>query len=151
MADSTKAMSTRLMNMKFMQRHLANESKTPSRGEPPSKRQKLANISPATVTSPSSPVFLSPPNDPKSNNEFVKRQAEAAGDTEWYIEGYDALPADARGIKVSNVGFSTIDAEPSDAEGDLDEADLDIKRVRLSGRKSFGKFNEDIEVSPLVI
>ena len=141
-------MSMQLKNLKFMQQILANEAKTPeASGEPPSKRQKLAINSPTTTVSPSSPSFFSPTTDGRSNNEFIKRQAEAAGDTEWYVDGYDAFPKTEDHVKVSEVGFSTIDADPSDDNSDIDDNDRDIRRMRKSGRRSFGKFNPDIEVS----
>lgn len=151
-------MSARLMGMKFMQRAAANEAlQTPDSGSEkrPRKRQKRANgFAAAPLITPNA---AAPTSEGKTKHDLVRRQAEAAGDTQWTLVGHDAQPKPRSegGYKITDAGFATIDAYSEESSRDRREGGVAVEnldgttmhlRLEMSGRKSFGKFGNAMEV-----
>lgn len=129
-----KQMSSRLNNMKFMQRAGASTPSTPS--EPPSKRQRLSNGSAIA-----SPALSSPAN--ASSPELSHKD-----DSKWYLSFKAPKPTVTETpLRIVSAGFATIDAaDASPDDEDYDPAqDAAPVRPALTGRQSFGKFNRKIE------
>ena len=153
-----KNMSSRLLTMKFMQRASASVSQSaPSTPDTrPHKRPRLSE--PSFVSHPSPSAQSSASSDQQRAQEVfaeedrkrqavLDRQADEAGDTKWALEGAKASPL--RGLRVVSAGYTAIDSGRSarvEEEVDADVVELEEVRPRLSGRKSFGKFNRALEV-----
>lgn len=153
-----KNMSSRLLTMKFMQRASASASQSaPSTPDQrPSKRPRLSE--PFLYAQPSQSAQSSVSADQQRVQEALAeedrkrqvaldRQAADAGDTKWSLEGATESPL--RGLRVVSAGYTAIDTGRSarDAIYVGEEEEETEARPRLSGRKSFGKFNKVLEVS----
>lgn len=156
--EPAKAISSRLLNMKFMQRSstASSPSSTPNSAQAkPSKRQKLANGSPSTPASERSnqTAVIANSEDQKLAGILLK-QAEAAGDTHWTLHRNGVSPSSpGSGLNVVSMGYGVIDTPQrvADTAAGQDESDVDdevphLQRSKSSGRLSFGKFNKVIEV-----
>ncbi|KAF2191780.1 hypothetical protein K469DRAFT_555982 [Zopfia rhizophila CBS 207.26] len=131
-----KAMSNRLMTMKFMQRSAAkaatSEPSTPN--GPPSKRVRLSNgaSAPGTPGTPSDHEVIQAAlaAEEKKRKEALEKAAVAAGETKWVLSFKD--PQDGvrpEGMRVVQSGFAVIDGED-------DKSDEGVRPV---GRITFGK------------
>ncbi|KAF1813961.1 hypothetical protein P152DRAFT_299250 [Eremomyces bilateralis CBS 781.70] len=147
-----KLMSSRLMNMKFMQRATGTPPSTPA--EPPSKRQRLSTC--PTPSTPSSTYAL-PPS--ASRDQFLEHQAQFSGETQWVLsvaprEGGES--GGEGGMKVRKVGFAAIDGEDGGEgreedeegeEGEVGEGEgvrTGRKKVAV-GRRTYGNFQRKKE------
>ena len=103
---------------------------------PPPKRQKVSGVTPSTATSlsdlPLIQVALA--EEEEKRGKGTGRLAEEAGETDWILS---TVNGDAgygvEGIRVAKAGYSDIDQE--------------AWRPAMIGRRSFGKFNRELEVS----
>ncbi|KAK4696110.1 hypothetical protein P7C71_g1747, partial [Lecanoromycetidae sp. Uapishka_2] len=137
-----KAMSSRLLTMKFMQRAAASSPPTSPQSQnqtpnaPPSKRQKTqAPTSTATPTSDLQLIQAALDDEEEKREKVIERLAEEAGETKWVlsIANGEASEVQPR-FCVSTAGYSDLDQEES--------------RPATVGRKSFGKFNRELERPP---
>ena len=101
---------------------------------PPSKRQKLSNGTPSYTTPSESELIQSAlAEDTAKREEAIERLAEEAGETKWVLSTVNGDPeVGVKGLRVTMAGYSDIDQ--------------DALRPALPGRKSFGKFNRELEV-----
>ncbi|MCJ1224434.1 hypothetical protein MMC12_001079, partial [Toensbergia leucococca] len=135
-----KAMSSRLLTMKFMQRAAASQpSPTPS--FPPSKRQKTSPSS-STTTSTSTDLLTiraALEAEEEKRSQALERQGAEAGETKWYFSLQDGDTNKRSGLSVKLAGYGDIDS--SDRGGGNDEREIQV----AGGRRSFGKFNREVE------
>ena len=107
---------------------------------PPSKRQKLSSGNPAVTTTPSESELIKSALDADAakREEAIERLAEEAGETKWVLStvGGDT-EGGVNGLRVAMAGYSDIDH--------------DAMRPAMQGRKSFGKFNRELEVSSVTM
>lgn len=139
-----------------MQRAAASSPQTPHETppEPPNKRQKLANVSPGSAKGASSMIL--PSNETTENQKLeqtLARLAAEAGDEKWTLNSDSTSNRSVSSkydIHITNVGYNTIDFEEPSNERRKEnfEPSLPSPKPRFFGRKSFGKFNKKIEVSP---
>ncbi|KAF2483459.1 hypothetical protein BDY17DRAFT_147921 [Neohortaea acidophila] len=146
-----KSMSSRLMNMKFMQRSSASPSQTPSTRslEPPAKRQRLSNGT----------VHSTPSTTPRSRAEGSEGEALTGtaspvggtpitshlDETEWYLSVKKQEPtAQQTPLRIVSAGYSALDA--ADSAVPVKDEDDQVPSTRMHGRRSFGKFNRRLEV-----
>lgn len=124
-----------------MQRAAASTSSTSrshsgSSDAPPSKRQKVASVQSSTATSLSdlSLVQVALAEEEERRGKAVGRLAEEAGETDWVLSTVNGDGGNGvEGIRVTKAGYSDID------QG--------AWRPAMVGRRSFGKFNRELEVS----
>lgn len=103
---------------------------------PPSKRQKLSNETPSPNSTPSQSELVQSAldEDTAKREEAIERLAEEAGETKWVLSTVNGDPeVGVKGLRVAMAGYSDIDQ--------------DALRPAMQGRKIFGKFNRELEVS----
>lgn len=151
--SAPKAMSSRLLTMKFMQR-AANSSpahSAPAVPEQPSpKRQKRSReLSPSrnkvNSLADRTAVAAALANEEAKRQAALERQATEAGDTRWVLSFEDQPHSISSPLtlRVVEAGFAHLDASPSQHRS-VDE-ELEDKPV-VVGRRSFGRFNKVLEV-----
>ncbi|EME81766.1 uncharacterized protein MYCFIDRAFT_197073 [Pseudocercospora fijiensis CIRAD86] len=137
-----KAMSSRLANMKFMQR--ASPSPTPGTGtprQPPNKRQRLSSgLGTPTVSARE-----------EANSEAIDRAAAEKGDTKWYLRiKAPSTPASPSPLRIISAGYATLDAQSS-READMKDDDgdaVDGDGPQMTGRISYGNFKRNAQKQP---
>lgn len=143
-----KTMSSRLMNMKFMQRAAASDASTPSTpAEPAAKKQRLSNGSfkSTPVSTPKSEVEAPTPEEQKREEAFA-REAAARGDSKWYLSFQEPQsPAVLSPLRIVSAGYGALDSAGAAQEQASDEEEENA-RPQMAGRRSFGKFNRATEV-----
>ena len=108
---------------------------------PPPKRQKVSSVPFSTATSlsdlPLIQVALAEEEE-KKKGKAIGRPAEEAGETDWILSTVNGDGGQGvEGIRVANAGYSDIDQE--------------AWRPSMIGRRSFGKFNRELEVNFVII
>ena len=115
-------------------------SQSPS--QPPSKRQKVSPFpsSPATSLSDQQAIQAALDAEQAKRSEALERIAAERGETKWMLSYMNEGNADTgAGFRVTKAGYGDIDAdENSGPDG--------TGKWGPNGRKSFGKFNKEIEV-----
>ncbi|KAI5205475.1 hypothetical protein E4T39_03080 [Aureobasidium subglaciale] len=138
-----KNMSSRLLNMKFMQRASASTPTTPTTpdGTRPSKRQRTeAAVSPDVRAFQEAAAV-----EEAKKNAFVERAAAEAGETKWVLSvSDDKHKKPASGLRIVEAGYGAIDSGAPIPESDDDEDQG--QSAGMAGRRSFGKFNKAVEV-----
>lgn len=143
-------MSSRLLTMKFMQRAAASSPAQPTTpasqtsqipSQPPSKRQKVSPFpsTPATPLSDQQAIQAALNAEEAKHSEALERIAAERGETKWILSCVDEGKGDRRpGFRVTKAGYGDIDA---------DENAGPERRGKwgVNGRRSFGKFNKEIE------
>ncbi|KAI4211882.1 MAG: hypothetical protein LQ351_005373 [Letrouitia transgressa] len=138
-----KSMSSKLLTMRFMQRAAASSSGSPTSSEqtpdtPPSKRRKIVSASSETNQfSDFHALQAAADVEEKKRAEAIDRLAENAGETKWVLSyfGAEGMSADGnKGLQVLAASYSDIDLEGSNT-----------KTTDSLGRRSFGRFNKDLE------
>lgn len=142
-----KTMSSRLLTMKFMQRAAASSPSQPSTpasqspSQPPAKRQRVSpsTSTPATPFSDHHAIQAALDAEEAKRSEALEKIAAERGETKWILsyvnEGKGARRA---AFTVTKAGYGDIDADekvPPDEMG----------KWGMNGRRSFGKFNKEIE------
>lgn len=134
-----------------MQRGAASPTNSIASNSPANKRAKLNNgfAHPKSVPLADQEAFhLVQAQEDAKREAVLGKLAEEAGDTKWVL----ATPSIARpSLNIVNAGYGIIDssrATPLDADVDLeqDEEEQRLDRPQLTGRKSYGKFNKQLEV-----
>ncbi|KAH6668840.1 hypothetical protein B0J14DRAFT_151546 [Halenospora varia] len=148
-----KAMSSRLLTMKFMQRAAASSpaSSTPSTpDEPPSKRRRTATDSSPTTAfdinalADQQTVQRAVADEEAKRQAALERQAVEAGDTRWVLSFEDqSNAAVSAALRVVPTGFATIDRLSPLLIRSTEEEPED--KPVMVGRRSFGKFNRVLE------
>ena len=149
-----KAMSSRLLTMKFMQRAAASSPKTPDSPDEPSPKRRRTDLNAATPSkvnidalADSRAVQAALASEEAKRQAALEKQAAEAGDTRWVLSFEDQKLSAASSpltLRVVQAGFANIDSSASEIV--FDEDDEETKPVMV-GRRSFGKFNKVIEVS----
>ncbi|KAM3073658.1 hypothetical protein ACMFMG_004457 [Clarireedia jacksonii] len=149
-----KAMSSRLLTMKFMQRAAASSPTSPSTStleEPSPKRQKTAHTTPTKFNvdtlADNRAIRAALEEEEAKKQAALDRAAAEAGDTRWVLSFEDRKHLDkpTNTLRVVQAGFANLD-QPSPIkahDGDDDVAAED--RPIMVGRRSFGKFNRILE------
>ena len=109
-------------------------------GTPPSKRQKLSNGTRSVNTTPSDLELIQSAldEDAAKREEAIERLAREAGETKWVLSTVNGdTESGVRGLRVAMAGYSDIDQ--------------DALRSAMQGRKSFGKFNRELEVGAITM
>jgi hypothetical protein len=161
-ARPAKAMSSKLLTMKFMQRGAASPSSAPGtphspstpNNEPSAKRHKSAHNTPQSESefdvralADQRAVMAALEDEEAKRQAVLERQAAEAGDTRWVLRfGQEAWQTKERGhggegLRVVEAGFASIDTPQKSTEVYEDE-----ERPAMVGRRSFGRFNRAIEV-----
>ena len=107
---------------------------------PPPKRQKVSSVPSSTATSRSDiPLIqVALDDEEEKRGKAIGRLAEEAGDTDWILSTVNGDGGHGvEGIRVAKAGYSDIDQE--------------AWRPATIGRRSFGKFNRELEVSSVII
>ncbi len=107
---------------------------------PPSKRQKLSSGTPSVTTTPSDLGLIQSAldEDAAKREEAIERLAEEAGETKWVLSTVNGdTEGGVKGLRVAMAGYSDIDQ--------------DALRPAMQGRKSFGKFNRELEVGAITM
>ena len=157
-AKPPKAMSSRLLTMKFMQRAAASSPlSSPSTPDRPSaKRQKTGS-----AASPSSPFDVNSLADQKAietalASEEAKRQialdkqASEAGDTRWVLN-FQQNGSKSKGpgwgsLRIQQASFAAIDRNAAATPRAMYLEEESSDNAIIAGRRSFGKFNRKLEV-----
>ena len=104
------------------------------------KRQN-ASITPSSIATPPSDLQLTQvalTEEEKKREKAVDRIAEDAGETKWVLSTVDGgEQTNLGGLRIVETGYSAIDQE--------------AWRPSMVGRRSFGKFNRELEVSIIFI
>lgn len=106
----------------------------------PSKRQKVsaATSSIPTPTSDLQLIQVALTKEEEKKEKAINRLAEEAGETKWVLSTVNGEKGNGvGGLRVANAGYSEIDQE--------------AWRPAVSGRRSFGKFNQELEVSFVIV
>lgn len=158
--SAPKAMSSRLLTMKFMQRAAAssptNASPSPL-DEPSPKRQKTAQNTPTKFNvdtlADSRAIQAAIETEEAKKQAALDRAAAEAGDTRWVLsfEGRTHLSIPTNTLRVVQTGFANLDLPtPTKVERvghDDGDDDFTDEKPFMVGRRSFGKFNKVLEVS----
>lgn len=152
--QNPKMMSSRLMNMKFMQRSAAAEAqspRTPAAAEPAAKKQRLSNgsFNSTPASTPHADTKLpsnAPTPEDQRREEAFAREAEARGDSKWYLSFKEPQsPAANSPLRIVSAGYGALDSSRTagrSSSGDEGSS----SPPHMSGRRSFGKFNKPVEV-----
>lgn len=107
---------------------------------PRSKRQKVSDA-PSSIAMPPSDLQLMQATlteEEEKRKKVDERLAEEAGETKWVLSTVNAEEGnDVGGLRVANSGYSDIDQE--------------AWRPTMVGRRSFGKFNRELEVNLVIV
>jgi hypothetical protein len=153
--SAPKAMSSRLLTMKFMQRAAATPTSpspaTPD--EPPKKRRKKDGDSspPAfdvNALANKMAVQKALTEEEVTRQAALERQGAEAGDTRWVLNFEDErlpLHSNTATLQIVQTGFANLDSLSPSQIRSLDEEDSHDKPL-VVGRRSFGKFNRVLEV-----
>ena len=116
----------------------APHSQSRSPHTPYSKRQKVS-VTPSSTSTPPSDLQLiqvALAEEAEKREKAVERLAEDAGETKWVLSTVDGgEQTSLGGLRIVETGYSTIDQE--------------AWRPSMVGRRSFGKFNRELEVSTI--
>lgn len=153
-----KAMSSRLLTMKFMQRAAASSPlsspSTPDRTS--AKRQKLSSDA-----SPLAPFDINALADQRAietalASEEAKRQialdkqALEAGDTRWVLNfeqnGSKESGQQRGNLRIQKSSFAAIDRNAAVTPKTVPREEEISDNAIIAGRRSFGKFNRKLEV-----
>lgn len=142
-------MSSRLMNMKFMQRAAASQTSSPrTPAEPATKKQRLSNGSYSTTpaSTPRQESSLIADTAERKREETFAREAAARGDSKWYLSFQKPqLPAVSSPLRIVSAGYGSLDSSGA-ARDSSSEDEEETTRPQVAGRRSFGKFNKAVEV-----
>ena len=117
-----------------------SRSHSGSSDAPPSKKQKVSIVPSSTATSLSdlSLAQVASTEEEERRGKAIGRLAEEAGETDWVLSTVNGDGGHGvKGIRVTKAGYSDIDHE--------------AWRPAMVGRRSFGKFNQELEVSFVII
>lgn len=126
--------------MKFMQRAAAStppstpQSQPRTPDTPPSKRQKVSAAPSSTATPPSDLQLMQTAltEEEEKTEKTIERLAEEAGETKWVLSTVNGEEGNGvGGLRVAKAGYS--------------ETDQEAWRPAMVGRRSFGKFNRELE------
>ena len=152
-SPAPKAMSSRLLTMKFMQRAAASPSSSPGTpDEPTPKRRKTDSSSTPTklnvdALADQRAVQAAMATEEAKRQLALDRQAAEAGDTRWVLSFEDQRQAAAApflALRIVETGFANLDSSPTKIEYMADDLEDEPAMV---GRRSFGKFNRVLEVT----
>lgn len=154
--SAPKAMSSRLLTMKFMQRAAASSptNTSPSIDEPSPKRQKTAQNTPTKFNvdtlADNRAIQAAIVEEEAKKQAALDRAAVEAGDTRWVLsfEGRKHLNTPTNTLRVVQTGFANLD-QPSPIKAERvndDDNDFGEEKPFMVGRRSFGKFNKVLEV-----
>ncbi|QDS68732.1 hypothetical protein FKW77_004443 [Venturia effusa] len=138
-----KAMSSRLLTMKFMQRAAnASPKSTPSTPDgPPSKRARLSygsNASPTTPSSDQQAIQAALAEEEMKRSVAVERQAAESGESRWMLSVLQPKVAPPA-LKIVQASFAEIDSTISDDDMEEGEHSDNPAGKNVAGRMSFGK------------
>ncbi|KFY98057.1 hypothetical protein V498_01698 [Pseudogymnoascus sp. VKM F-4517 (FW-2822)] len=151
-----KAMSSRLLTMKFMQRAAASSPlSSPSTPDQPSaKRQKTrADDSPlagfdVNALANQKAIESALASEEAKRQIALDKQASEAGDTRWVLNfeqnGSDKGPGRGN-LKIQQASFSAIDRDSAATPRVFYQAVETSDNAIFAGRRSFGKFNRKLE------
>lgn len=146
-------MSSRLMNMKFMQRAAASGPPDPGTPpEPAAKKQRLSygsyRSTPASTPRSDSDAVAEPQAaDEEKREEDSARQAAAHGDSKWYLSlQAPPQPNVPSPLRVVSAGYAALDSGVPAMDRSSEDDEEDRTQPPMAGRRSFGKFNKVFEV-----
>ncbi|PQE34099.1 zinc knuckle protein [Rutstroemia sp. NJR-2017a WRK4] len=152
--SAPKAMSSRLLTMKFMQRAAASSPTSPSTStveEPSPKRQKMAHTTPTKFNvdnlADNRAIRAALEEEEAKKQAALDRAAAEAGDTRWVLSFEDRKHLDkpTSTLRVVQAGFANLDLpSPIQAHSGYDDVAVEDKPAMV-GRRSFGKFNRVLE------
>lgn len=140
-------MSSRLLTMKFMQRAAASSNDPSSPDEHPAKRQKQSGDSSASVDVASlvdqRAIQAAITEEERVRQAALDKAAEQAGDTHWVLkyenQDADEMSSSKKPLRIIETGYASID-------NDDNELDTSSGSPMVSGRRSFGQYNREVEV-----
>lgn len=107
---------------------------------PPSRLQKVSAAPPSTATSHSDLQLIQTAlaEEERKRGKAIERLAEEAGETNWTLSTVHGERGHGVGVlRVAKAGYADIDQE--------------AWRPTILGRRSFGKFNRDLEVRLCIV
>ena len=147
-----KAMSSRLLTMKFMQRAVASPSSPSTPAEPPSKKQRLSSgsynsTSPSVSKTDVQAVQEALAAEEEKRTKALEREAAGRGESKWYLSFKEPQTPEIKSpLQFVTAGYSMLDAASSLKERSSEEDSTEAVRPTVPGRRSFGKFNRVVEV-----
>lgn len=146
-----KAMSSRLLTMKFMQRAAASPTASPTASDEPSPKRRRTD----SKSTPSKynvdaladqrAIQAAMASEEAKRQIAIEKQAAEAGDTRWVLSFEDqkhVAASSTLSLRIIQAGFANIDADTTSVKYLDEEEDKPV----IVGRRSFGKFNRVIEV-----
>ncbi|KAF7865814.1 hypothetical protein EAF04_005979 [Stromatinia cepivora] len=154
--SAPKAMSSRLLTMKFMQRAAATSptnASPSSTDEPSPKRQKTAQNAPpkfnVDTLADNRAIQAAIEEEEAKKQAALDRAAAEAGDTRWVLsfEGRKNLNAPTNILRVVQTSFANLDLPSPTKVQHTDDGDnvFGDEKPFMVGRRSFGKFNKVLE------
>ncbi|EDN93079.1 predicted protein [Sclerotinia sclerotiorum 1980 UF-70] len=154
--SAPKAMSSRLLTMKFMQRAAAaspTNASPSSLDEPSPKRQKTAQNTPTKFNVDSladnRAIQAAIEEEEAKKQAALDRAAAEAGDTRWVLsfEGRKNLNTPKNILRVVQTSFAKLDLPSPTKVQHTDDGDniFGDDKPFMVGRRSFGKFNKVLE------
>ena len=127
-----------------MQRAAASSpsASSPQSSTPPSKRQKTAHSSPSSPATPltdQAAIQAAIAGEEAQREAAIARVAAERGETKWVLSFVDAQKSRSglQGMKVVRAGYAELDGG---------EDKVGAKKNMSMGRRSFGRFNRELEV-----
>lgn len=148
-----KAMSSRLLTMKFMQRAAASSPTTPASPEQQrsAKRQKQSADDAQTEVDvdvnslvDKRAIQAAISEEERIREAALDRAAEQAGDERWYLdyEARDHIAPTEQPLQITYVGWAYIDRiQSGETDVGVDDGDL-----ISNGRRTYGNYKREVEV-----
>merc|ERR1712000_161133 len=153
--SAPKAMSSRLLTMKFMQRaaHSSPSAASPSSPDEPSPKRRRTDLTSASTPSKVNVDALADrkaiqaalASEEAKRQAALEKQAAEAGDTRWVLSFEDqqhSAPSPVLALRVVQTGFANLDASPPQPRFTENESE---DQAPMVGRRSFGRFNKVLE------
>ncbi|KAH9898899.1 hypothetical protein F4778DRAFT_175140 [Xylariomycetidae sp. FL2044] len=137
-----KAMSNRLLTMKFMQRAASSPSSTPTTPDTTENPSKKRKISKQSTTQPSvdslvdrTKIQAAIAEDERKREEALVKHAAQVGDAHWVLDvqekAADSAPPVQAPLNIVRVGFTQIDSYAPEHDGDsIEDSTLLARAVR---------------------
>lgn len=155
--SAPKAMSSRLLTMKFMQRAAAASPSSSTHSSPDERSPKRRKTTSTSSPSKSNVDTLADRTaiqgalaaEEAQRQAALERQAAEAGDTRWVLNFEDQNTTGASRtptLRVIEAGYANLDNVLSTHIESTEDAPKPQDIPVVVGRRSFGRFNQQVEV-----
>ncbi|CZT06888.1 hypothetical protein WAI453_012851 [Rhynchosporium graminicola] len=153
--SAPKAMSSRLLTMKFMRRaaHTSPNASSPLSADEPSPKRRRTDSSSASTPSKvnidaladKKAIQAAMAGEEAKRQKALEKQATEAGDTRWVLSFEDqqqSAASPALALRIVQTSFANLDASPSRPQVMDEDSE---EQASMVGRRSFGRFNKVLE------